>query len=160
MTLTVDSGSSAGPMAQGLEAWFGRVKQLLADGGLVSFTPKGYSMWPTLRPASDLVYLRAAADYRRGDIVLAQCQGAQSGVVLHRVKAIADGRATLMGDSNLWQTEVCDVGDIVGKVVSIERRGCDVTDSMATRLASTVQRLPDPLRCLVVRAANYRRTHK
>lgn len=158
--MIVDNNSPTAQMAQGMQAWFGRVKRLLADGGLVSFTPKGYSMWPTLRPASDLVYLRAAAEYRRGDIVLAQCQGAQSGVVLHRVKAIADGRATLMGDSNLWQTEVCDVGDIVGKVVSIERHGCDVTNSAATRLAATVQRLPSPLRRLAVRAVNYRRTHK
>lgn len=158
--MIVDNDIHAAPRAQGMQAWIDRVKRLLADGGLVSFTPKGYSMWPTLRPTSDLVYLRAAAAYRRGDIVLAECEGAPSGVVLHRVMAIADGRATLMGDSNLRQTEVCDVGDIVGKVVSIDRHGCDVTDSMATRLAAMVQRLPGPLRRFAVRAVNYRRTHK
>lgn len=135
--------------------WFGRVREILAAGSSAEFEPKGYSMWPALRPGSDTVRLSPAPAYRRGDIVLALCDGA-CGVVLHRIAAVGDGRATLMGDSNLYQTEMCRTADILGRVTAVIRRGRDVSASPAMRLQALIQRLPAPLRRTVVRIINIR----
>lgn len=142
------------PDASGSVAWFGKVLEIVSEEGvLVEFIPQGYSMWPALRPGRDTVLLKRAAAYRRGDIVLARCD-APHDVVLHRIVSVEDGRAVLMGDSNLFQTETCLLGAIAGKVTAISRDGRDITRSASTRLLGAVQRLPATLRRAVVRTLN------
>lgn len=135
--------------------WSRRVRDILAAGSSAEFEPKGYSMWPALRPGSDTVRLSPAQVYRRGDIVLALCDGG-AGVVLHRIAAVGDGRATLMGDSNLYRTEMCRTADIIGRVSAVFRRGRDVSASPAMRLQALIQRLPPMLRRTAVRILNLR----
>lgn len=137
--------------------WFGRVKEILAGGGTVEFSPTGYSMWPALRPGTDMVRLSAAPRYRTGDMVLAQC-APPHGVVLHRIAAMRpDGLVTLAGDSNLYRTETCRTADIIGRVTAILRGGRDVSAAPQARLLAMIQRLPGPLRRTAVRIINLRR---
>lgn len=134
-------------------SWFGNVRRALSSGSLVEFSPKGYSMWPALRPERDTVTLGRAAAYRPGDIVLALCDSPY-GVILHRIARIEGSRIILMGDSNLFQTETCAPDTIAGKVLAIRRDGRDISRSALTRLSGAIQRLPAGLRRLAVRILN------
>ena len=97
----------------------GEVERLLAEGRDVVLVPKGRSMLPFIRGGTDKVLLRKASakELRVGDIVLA-CL-AEGQYVMHRIIAIADERITLMGDGNLYGTEVTERKDVVGKVIEI-----------------------------------------
>lgn len=141
--LKADAGS-------GSLLWFENVRRVLSSGSLVEFSPKGYSMWPALRPERDTVTVGRAAAYRPGDIVLALCDSPY-GVILHRIARTEGNRIILMGDSNLFQTETCAPGAIAGKVLAIRRDGRDVSRSALTRLSGAIQRLPAGLRRLAVR---------
>lgn len=143
-----DASGSYGPLQ-----WLEKVKSRLSSGGIVEFSPKGYSMWPTLRPGPDTVYVRASDEYRRSDIVLALCDSPH-GIVLHRIKEVRQDRIILMGDSNLYQTETCSPGSIVGKVIMIRRGGRDISDSALTRFLAGVHRLPAGMRRMAVRILN------
>ncbi len=130
--------------------WFTSVKEHLATGRIVAFTPKGYSMWPAIRPDKDTVYIQPCDVYRKSDIVLAHCSSPY-GVVLHRIVDILPDRLILMGDANLYQTELCPLSSVAGKVVGISRNGHDITNSIPQRLLSSLHRLPLPLRRIGVR---------
>lgn len=136
-----------------LTEWVSAVRRHLAAGETVEFSPKGESMLPTLRPATDTVYVRACADYAPMDIVLAVADK-PPGVVLHRLMAVRGDRYILMGDANLYRTEECPRAGILGKVVGIRRRGRDVTAAPVTRLLRSLHRLGNGaprLRRLLVR---------
>lgn len=145
MNTPLKADASAGSLS-----WFGNVRRALSSGSLVEFSPKGYSMWPTLRPERDTVTIGRAAAYRPGDIVLALCDSPY-GVILHRIARTEGNRIILMGDSNLFQTETCSHDTIAGKVLAIRRDGRDVSRSPLTRLSGAIQRLPAGLRRLAVR---------
>lgn len=130
--------------------WFTSVREHLSAGQIVAFTPKGYSMWPAIRPDKDTVYIRSCDVYRKYDIVLA-LSSSPYGVVLHRIVDILPGRLILMGDANLYQTEMCPLSSVAGKVVGISRNGHDITHSTSQRLLSSLHRLPFPLRRICVR---------
>ena len=137
----------------GLWRWTEEVRKLLQAGETVEFTPKGLSMWPTLRPKTDTVCVRPTAEYARMDIVLAATEG-PAGVVLHRVMRKEGGTYTLMGDANLYQTETCTEQEILGKVVTIRRNGKNVTAGTANRLLRRVHASSPALRRTMVRIMN------
>ena len=156
MTSTTRTHAASPTADTGALPWFATVREVLAAGSLVEFTPKGYSMWPTLRPETDEVLIAPAEVYHTYDIVLAQCDSPH-GIVLHRIVSINADRVVLMGDSNLYQTETCALNAIAGRVVLIRRNGRDVTNSSSTRCLTAIQRLPRCLRRLVVRLINLKR---
>ncbi len=137
-------------------AWFESVRELLLAGHIVELTPRGYSMWPTLSPDTDTIYLKQAKHYRPSDIVLASSTRPR-GIFLHRIVSMDTDGAILMGDSNLYQTEICTSGEIIGKVVGITRRGREVSTSLIHRLLTLIHRLPRPLRRVAVRIMNLRK---
>ena len=137
-------------LPEGMSAWVSEVQGLLEAGRTVAFAPRGMSMWPTLRPASDMVYIEPRQKYYRMDMVLAVADNPK-GVFLHRVVRAEGDRYVLMGDANLYQTEECTRQSILGKVVRIRRGEQDVTSSPSTRLLRAMHRLPGPLRRLLVR---------
>lgn len=139
-------------LARAIE-WFEAVNLRLSEGGIVKFSPKGFSMWPALRPDIDTVYISRATEYDRSDIVLAFCKHPR-GVFLHRISQVQPDGVILMGDTNLYQTEKCLYADVIGKIVSIERDGHDVSGSMTSRMAAFMQRMPAPMRRLYVRCLN------
>lgn len=133
------------------DAWLQEVEHVLASGADVEFSPLGYSMWPALRPASDTVRVVPAPPCRVGDMVLARCAD-PAGVFLHRVVAVGPADAyVLMGDSNLYQREVCPASAIVARVVSVTRRGRDVTGSLSSTLLRRMALLSPAPRRLCVR---------
>lgn len=133
--------------------WFYRVKSILDSGGIVEFNPVGYSMWPTIRPGKDVVSLQKSDCYRRGDIVLAISDNPE-GVFLHRMVGVRDGMYILMGDSNLYQQEICTDGRLIGKVVTICRNGRDVTGSAIDNVFRSLLRIPMPARRFFIRIIN------
>lgn len=133
--------------------WFEAVNLRLSEGGIVKFSPKGFSMWPALRPDIDTVYISRATEYDRSDIVLAFCEHPR-GVFLHRVSQVLPDGVILMGDTNLYQTERCRYADVIGKIVGIERDGHEVSGSVMSRMAALMQRMPAPMRRLYVRGLN------
>lgn len=148
MNTPLKADASAGSLS-----WFENVRHALSSGSLVEFSPKGYSMWPTLQPERDKVTIGRASAYSPGDIVLALCDSPY-GVILHRIARIEGSRIILMGDSNLFQTETCSNDTIAGKVLAIRRDGRDISRSARTRLSGAIHRLPGVLRHLAVRILN------
>lgn len=138
----------------GVGEWYDRVRKLLDSGRTVEFSPKGYSMWPTLVPGRDVVRLVRCPSPQIGDIVLAR-RG--DNAVLHRIIEIRDGEYILRGDSNLYQTETCPATDIAGRVECVMRGGRDISDSLRIRILAAIQRMPVPVRRLAVRIINLRK---
>lgn len=136
-----------------LAGWIAAVSARLDAGETVEFAPRGLSMWPTLRPATDRVHVRRCAAYSPGDIVLAVARR-PAGVVLHRIVGMEGGRYILMGDANLYMTESCAATDVQGRVVGILRGGNDVSRSFSTRLLRAVCLAPAWLRRPAVRFMN------
>ena len=137
-------------------AWFKSVRELLLAGHIVELAPRGYSMWPTLSPDTDTIYLKQAKHYRPSDIVLASSTRPR-GIFLHRIVSMRPDGAILMGDSNLYQTEICTSDEIIGKVVGITRHGREVSASPIHRLLTLIHRLPRPLRRVAIRIMNLRK---
>lgn len=141
----------------GVGEWYDRVRKLLESGRTVEFSPKGYSMWPTLEPGRDVVRMAHCPSPQAGDIVLARWDGK---VVLHRVTAIRGGEYILRGDSNLYQTETCPATDIAGRVECVMRGGRDISDSLRIRILVAIQRMPVAVRRLAVRIIKLRKNGK
>lgn len=139
-----------------LSEWVKDVQRHLADGETVSFSPVGFSMWPALRPLKDTVCIESRSVYSRMDIVLAVSENPK-GIFLHRIIRIESGKYILMGDSNIYQSEVCSRQGILGKVVSIRRGDKDVTASVVNKLLRLIHRSSPGLRRLLVRILNHTR---
>lgn len=131
-------------------AWLEEVRGHLSEGHVVEFSPKGHSMWPTLRPDCDTVSLEATGEYRLNDLVLALCDEPR-GVFLHRIIRVRPDEVLLAGDSNLCQTERCRHENIVGKITAIRRNGRDVSASFTNRILTFLQNLPPLPRRMFVR---------
>lgn len=122
---------------------------LLDEGKTVLLKAKGGSMRPFIRDGEKII-LQKAETYRRGDIVLARTDDGTT--VLHRIIAIEDGTATLMGDRNLRKKEKCPAAGIKGKVISISgKRGTRLTSSWKHRCLSAIWLCLLPVRRLLVK---------
>lgn len=92
------------------------VARLLAEGHKVVMIPKGRSMLPFIREGRDKVVLAKPGTLRVGDIVLAYFGNRY---VLHRVIRLEGDQVTLMGDGNLYGTEVGLTNEVAGVVTEI-----------------------------------------
>ena len=106
-----------GILATGIEA-------LLKEGHPVTIPVNGTSMEPFLKDGRDYVTLRHYDDgkLKRGDVVLAR-SGGNGHIVLHRIVGRKDGMFTLQGDGNPLKAEEAGTEDIIGKAVSVTRKG-------------------------------------
>ena len=99
---------------------------LLQSGYGVRFRPGGFSMYPTIRDGEAVtVEPIHAHEVRRGDILLYRTM---RGVIAHRVVSIAEdanaGRVfTLRGDSLAACDAPVNTEQVLGRVVSVERKG-------------------------------------
>ena len=93
------------------------VGALLKEGREVSFTPKGASMLPFIKGGRDNVTLRKMDKVEVGDIVLVRLSDMR--YVLHRVIRIDGEALEIMGDGNIFGTEKCSTGDVMGTVTLI-----------------------------------------
>lgn len=106
--------------AKSTEEFAAAATKLLSEGHTVSFYPRGDSMRPLLHGGRDRITLRAAAEYQRGDVVLAKTQAGKW--VVHRVIRINGKEVTLLGDNNITP-EYCLQENIHGRITAICRDG-------------------------------------
>lgn len=125
------------------EVFLPEVSALVRAGHKVRFHVRGDSMRPFIESDRDAAILSLAADYGKGDVVLAEV--APGHFVLHRIDSIrhADGTAvqghtaepdavvTLRGDGNPRGTERCRLEHLHATVKSWVRRGHEVSTSSA-----------------------------
>ncbi len=98
----------------------GSAKLFLDEGREVVLRARGNSMLPYIRDGRDSVVLKKSDAIGVGDIVLVQLPGR---FVMHRIISCEGDRFTMMGDGNLRGTESFTRGDVVGKVIWIEKKG-------------------------------------
>ena len=102
------------------EQVFEQVRQFLAEGKSVIFSPKGNSMLPFIRGERDSVELAPVEKpLEVGDIALFSTGGR---FFLHRLFAIDGERLTFMGDGNSRGKEHCKEGDVIGVVTRIIKK--------------------------------------
>lgn len=126
-------------------------RELLQSGYGVRFRPNGFSMSPTIRDGEAVTVEPIFAHaVRRGDILLYQ---RERRVIAHRVVGIAgegnNARTfTLRGDALASCDAPVRAEQVLGKVVSVERRGREIKlDGRRARIICGV----------MIRAARFRR---
>lgn len=102
---------------------FPLIKEQLALGKTVCFTVSGTSMMPLLINNRDQVELIAAnkKELKRGDIILFQPFTGK--YVLHRITKIRPDGYITTGDGNLHRDGFVSSSSVIGKVVTIHRKG-------------------------------------
>ena len=100
-----------------------QIAELLRQGKIVEFTPRGQSMMPTIVGDVDSVVLARPTKLKKRDMVLARVtmQDAECWV-LHRIVDVNGEQLTLKGDNNPHATETCTKKDVAGKVIKVHRR--------------------------------------
>lgn len=101
---------------------FASVEEIIAEGKSVDITVKGFSMRPFLRDGRDAVTISpiGAQELKVGMVILFRYRNAH---VLHRIRAIRDGRLRIEGDGNYRLCEEAALEDVVGYVSSITLEG-------------------------------------
>lgn len=98
------------------------IEETLKNGGTFEIGIRGTSMLPLLVEGRDTVVLAAAEqELEKYDIPL--YRRTDGAFVLHRVIKADAGRYTMCGDNQWVQEEGIEHSQIVGKVVSINRKG-------------------------------------
>ena len=97
----------------------------MSDGVDVTLRVKCSRMFTFLRDGRDRVTLRKTDGVEVGDIVLARLDNGTH--VLHRIYKKRGEDIALMGDGNLYATEICKKVQIAGKVMTIMRSGREVS---------------------------------
>ena len=131
---------------------------LLKSGQSVRFQAPGRSMTPTIREDETItINPVSASTVRKGDIIL---YNNETGVIAHRVIRIEKKDASLQphsfilrGDASITDDKPVAPGQVLGKVVSVERHGRSIalcgmwakTKRMTRLLASRLKRLLKPL---------------
>jgi signal peptidase I len=129
--------------------------ELLHCGHRVRFRAHGQSMQPTIREGEAItVAPTVAAHVKRGDILLYRCV---RGVIAHRVVRIEHrpDRAMvfiLRGDASDTCDDPVTLGQVLGKVVGVERAGrCIALDSWKASIWRQVRRYVSHLKEWLVR---------
>lgn len=104
------------------DIFFASVEEIIAEGGSVEMTVKGFSMRPFLRNERDVVVLAPLAGRQLcvGMVVLFRYRG---GYVLHRVRRIEGENLTIEGDGNYRIQEMATTKDVVAMVESVKLSG-------------------------------------
>ena len=98
------------------------IEETLKNGGTFEIGIRGTSMLPLLVEGRDTVVLAAAEqELKKYDIPL--YRRTDGAFVLHRVIKADAGRYTMCGDNQWVKEEGIEHSQIVGKVVSINRKG-------------------------------------
>lgn len=131
----------------------GEICSLLSQGKSVKLRAKGNSMQPFIHGNEDILILTPSDFFSMGDVVLAKIE--EKRYVVHRIIKIKGDRITLMGDGNLYETEVCTQTDIFGSVKSVIRNGKERNlNSLENRLSAMAWRCLLPLRRLKLKLSN------
>lgn len=121
------------------------VRERLAAGETVKFSPEGISMLPMLMPGRDSVVLSPVkAPLRRGDLPLYQRKNGQ--YVLHRVISAGE-QYTCCGDNQVDLEHGIEHGQVIAVVSSFTRKGkCISVDAPVYRAYCCLWMASRPLR--------------
>ena len=99
------------------------VQQMLEEGLKVEFTVTGNSMWPLLKSGRDKVTLTLCDpdNIKKGDVILFEAM--PSKYLLHRVTRICEKTFDTTGDFNSFRDGSFPLECVIGKAVSITRKG-------------------------------------
>ena len=122
------------------------IRERLAVGENVRFSPRGTSMLPMLLPGRDSVVLSPVTGrLRRGDLPLYQRKNGQ--YVLHRVIAAGESY-TCCGDHQVYPEYGIEHGQVIAVVSSFTRKGkCISVDAIGYRVYCTIWMASRPVRC-------------
>lgn len=101
-------------------------ESILAEGEIVSFRAKGFSMQPAIRDG-DILYIKGVlpSSLKRGDILF--CKDGSDRATVHRLVGIKKGRGgfvfTTKGDAMPWADGPVPEEKTLGKVIAVSRRG-------------------------------------
>lgn len=104
----------------------GLVMEKLAQGGSVTFSPKGTSMLPMLRAAGDSVTLKKpSARLKKGTVALfiSHDEEGKRKFVLHRLVKYEGDALVFMGDNRRFCDPPADREDVIGVVCAFTRKG-------------------------------------
>lgn len=123
------------------------VGKLVSEGHTVTLSVKGASMSPFIVHLRDKAVLGPFSpdDLKKGDCVLAKVEGGS--YVLHRIIRREGDRLILKGDGNIQGCERCRTDDVQAILVSIIRKGREVsTSSLLWGTYSRIWMILDPVR--------------
>ncbi len=107
-----------------------KFEEILDKYGELTYTNKGTSMLPMLRPEKDVFTIKKTEDgYKENDVVLFKRNGRY---LLHRIVKVFDDHYTIMGDNCVSCEENVRDEDMLGVLVSFQRDGkkIDVNDPL------------------------------
>lgn len=105
-----------------LEDAFFIIDEKLKNGGEVTFSPKGVSMLPLIRPGLDSVVLKKAeGPLKKGDIVFYRRDNGK--FVLHRVVGEVDGGYRMCGDNQGFVEKKVEDRNVIAIVKAVLRDG-------------------------------------
>lgn len=102
------------------------IEALIPVGESFELRVTGYSMLPMLGRGNDTIIVRRTTTTEPIDGRIAMFRERDGHIVVHRVRSIANGIVTLMGDGNIKGTERCPRERIVGLVEYVRRENGDV----------------------------------
>ena len=135
------------------------IREQLAAGESVKFSPRGVSMLPMLRQGVDSIVLSPLPQkLKKYDIPLYQRSNGQ--YVLHRVVKVEADSYTMIGDNQFVYEKGITHSQIIGVVTSFYRgeKLCRVTD-LSYRIYCVLWCKSRPLRHFCRRAKNWLRRH-
>ncbi len=98
-----------------------RFEEILDEYGELTYTSKGTSMLPMLRPEKDIFTIKKTEGrFKENDVVLFKRNGKH---LLHRIVEVYDDHYTIMGDNCISCEENVKDEDILGVLVSFQRDG-------------------------------------
>lgn len=105
-----------------LEDAFFIIDEKIKNGGEVTFSPKGVSMLPLIRPNFDSVVLKKAeGTLKKGDIAFYRRDDGK--FVLHRVVGVQDGTYRMCGDNQGFVEKKVEDKHIIAVVKDVLRDG-------------------------------------
>ena len=128
------------------------IEQLLADGNIIQFKPRGYSMYPLFVPGRDeaLVALADVAKLRRGDVVLYRRD--KGILVLHRIWRRKKDRFYLVGDNQKEIEGPLRSDQIKGIMIGLVRKGRRISvNNYVYRILTEIWLVMRPIRPTVSR---------
>ncbi len=124
LALTPGESAIASPSLPGPEPSLRRaIRGLVRENDRVALRVRGASMWPMLRQGDLVLVERVAADALEIGDIAAVWSPRHQRPIAHRVVALDSCRVVTRGD-NVWRRcETAAPSDVIGRVVSVERRG-------------------------------------
>lgn len=103
------------------------IEQLLAEGNVIQIKPRGWSMYPMMRPGRDEAVISPLGEERlkRGDVVL--YRRVEDILVLHRIWKVTDEGLFLVGDNQVEVEGPVKREQVRGRLTAFIRNGKTVS---------------------------------